>query len=72
MSKGNIKIPNPSGKQGFEITKKSFTKYFTVQVSRFLFFARFVHEKYFDHARNRARLHDKIFFVISNPEVNFG
>ena len=27
----------------------------------------FVHEKYFDHARNRARSHDKIFFVISNP-----
>ena len=25
--------------------------------------------KYFGHARNRARSHDKIFFVISNPDL---
>ena len=27
----------------------------------------FVHDKIFDLARNRARSHDKIFIVISNP-----
>ena len=38
---------------------------------RFKFSARFfVHEKYFGDARNRARKHDKIFFVISNPDFN--
>ena len=48
--------------------------------ARFKFLARFfsctnsctiVHEKYFGHARNRARKHDKIFFVISNPGLNY-
>ena len=47
--------------------------------ARFKFLARFfsctnsctiVHEKYFGYARNRARKHDKIFFVISNPGLN--
>ena len=47
--------------------------------ARFKFLARFfsctnsctiVHDKYFDYARNRARKHDKIFFVISNPDLN--
>ena len=46
--------------------------------ARFEFLARFfscmnsctiVHEKYFGYARNRARKHDKIFFVISNPAL---
>ena len=26
-------------------------------------------QKYFGHGRNRARSHDKIFFVISNPAL---
>ena len=30
-----------------------------------------MHEKYFGYARNRARKHDKIFFVISNPVLDF-
>ena len=40
--------------------------------ARFKFLARFffVHEKYFGYARNRARKHDKIFFVISNPGLS--
>ena len=47
--------------------------------ARFKFIARFfsctnsctiVHEKYFGYARNRARKHDKIFFVISNPGLD--
>ena len=48
--------------------------------ARFKFLARFfsctnsctiVHDKYFDYARNRARKHDKIFFVISNPGLYY-
>ena len=34
------------------------------------FHARFVHDSQFCRARNRARSHDKIFVVISNPELN--
>ena len=41
------------------------------QVARFShdFFHEFF-ARYFGHARNRARSHDKIFFVISNPGLN--
>ena len=33
-------------------------------------FKSIAHEKYLDHARNRARSHDKIFFLILNPDLN--
>ena len=59
MSKGNIKIPNPSGKPGFEITKK-FYQIFHRSSSTIFIFSTIC-------ARNRARSH-KIFFVISNPD----
>ena len=29
-----------------------------------------MHDKIFDLARNRARSHDRIFIVISNPDLN--
>ena len=56
-----------------------FQRNIAFQVARFshdfnflhdFFRARIVHEKYFGHAQNRSRSHDKIFFVISNPKIH--
>ena len=52
-----------------------FTQYFN-KVARFLHDFNYKHDffhaqKYFGDARNRARKHDKIFFLISNPVLNY-
>ena len=42
-------------------------RFCTIFIYRTIFF---VHDKIFDLARNRARSHDRIFIVISNPALN--